>query len=170
MNEEEKRMSERRLSKLASFIKLLETNTRYKFNINNFNSRLKLQKYVYLSNSFGFDFDYPHSMYIRGPYAPPLADDYYKLHENKEYLKLAGNVELGASKSSDLVGNRGQFIKLVRGKSEEWLEIASTFLMIWERYKDKEFAIKATKETKPWTNREDIKEIAKRFEELGVIS
>lgn len=162
MSDEERRMSKGGLSKLSSFIKFLETNTTYKFKIDSFNSRLKLQKYVYLSNSFGFDLDYPHSMYIRGPYSPPLADDYYKLHENKEYLKLASNVELD--------DNRERFIKLVRGKSEDWLEIASTFLMIWERYEDKEFAIKATKETKPWTNREDIKEIAKRFEELDVIS
>ncbi len=153
---------EKILLKLAAFIKFLETNTKYKFNITNFKNRVKLQKYVYLSKSFGFDFDYSHSMYIRGPYSPQLADDYYKLHENKEYQKLASNVELD--------DNRERFIKLVWGKSEEWLEIASTFLMIWERYKDKEFAIKATKETKPWTNRANIKEATKRFEELGVIS
>jgi hypothetical protein len=36
-----------------------------------------LQKYVLLAEDFGFEHGYRYGMHLRGPYSPPLAQDYY---------------------------------------------------------------------------------------------
>jgi hypothetical protein len=45
-------------------------------------NRLRLQKAVYLGQLFGVDLGYRYSWYVRGPYSPPLTQDYYKLAES----------------------------------------------------------------------------------------
>ena len=42
-----------------------------------FEDRLRLQKYVYIMERLGLDLGYSFSGYLRGPYSPDLADDYY---------------------------------------------------------------------------------------------
>ncbi len=69
------------IENLARFIKALENAGVYEFRISNFDDRLKLQKIVYIAKYFDIDLGYSFSEYLRGPYSPELADDYYKLSE-----------------------------------------------------------------------------------------
>ena len=105
--------------RLASFLKALEEADILTFNKNLFNNRLKLQKYVYIARHFGFEMPYTYSLYLHGPYSPSLADEYYAIED----FQNAKPAELDT-----------QFIRLVRNKSEKWLEYATTIIMIRERY------------------------------------
>jgi len=50
--------------------------------IDGIDNRLRLQKAVYLGQLFGVDLGYRYSWYVKGPYSPPLTQDYYKLAES----------------------------------------------------------------------------------------
>ena len=73
-----------RLIKLIAFLKALEKETGYKFNIEKLEDRLLIQKIVYIARYFGIDLGYHFDCYIRGPYSSELADDYYKLLSKEE--------------------------------------------------------------------------------------
>ncbi len=70
-----------RLACLSYMLTELERETHLNFSALDFNSRLRAQKSVYLLKALGvspfteYDFGY----YIRGPYSPALARDYYAL-------------------------------------------------------------------------------------------
>ena len=96
--------------KLASSLNALHTNEILTFDKNRFNHRLKVQKYVYLARCFGIRTSYTYSLYIHGPYAPSLAHDYYAIDNYRD------NAPLNLDEN---------FVKLVKGKSEEWLELGS---------------------------------------------
>jgi uncharacterized protein YwgA len=147
---------EERLERLAKFIKALEYKGVFKFNINNFIHRLKLQKYVYLARKFGFDLGYEYNMYIHGPYSPDLARDYYAL----DIQSVTGREEL-----------KEEFIRLIKGASERWLELAASILMIHERYGhlDNDTLIKLVKSSKPHARREEILEILERIKKAKAI-
>ncbi len=89
----------------------------FDFKVNYFNNRLKLQKYVFLLRRYGIDLGYSYSYYIRGPYSPELADDYYNLPKVSEEIELPK-----------------EFLKLIKDKSERWLELASSLVMVFEKY------------------------------------
>ncbi len=69
-----------------------------KLNRSRFNDRLMMQKGCYILNSWGYGPFYNFSLYIRGPYSPELADDYYEMREldchtsvpESDIMKLAG--------------------------------------------------------------------------------
>ncbi len=83
----------------------------------------KLQKYVYLArNLFGMDFNYPFNLYIRGPYSPKLADDYYKLNKSGENLS---NVPYDKNKFDG-------FKDYVTGRTPKELEVIATILYLWK--------------------------------------
>ena len=42
--------------------------------------RLRLQKAVYLTQEMGIPLGYNYSWYVKGPYSPPLTQDYYNLN------------------------------------------------------------------------------------------
>lgn len=107
--------------KLADFLKALYDASIIDFNKKRFNHRLKLQKYVFIAGKFGFKTNYNYSLYIHGPYSSSLADDYYAITDFKDREPL----ELDS-----------RFVELVKNKSEEWLELASTIMMIKRRYRD----------------------------------
>jgi len=120
----------------------------------NFNDRLKLQKYVFIAKFFGMDFGYNFNLYIRGPYSVELANDYYK------------ELEL----ENKTLNFNPKFIKLVKGKSENWLEIASTILMLKEDHPNiKKVELEKTViGIKPWASKEDVESIAKELESYGI--
>lgn len=89
----------------------------FDFKVNYFNNRLKLQKYIFLLRRYGIDLGYSYNYYIRGPYSPELADDYYNLPE------VDGELELPED-----------FLRLIKDKSERWLELASSLVMVFEKY------------------------------------
>ncbi len=102
--------------KLAKIVNSLRK-VGFDFKVNYFNNRLKLQKYVFLLRKYGIDLGYSYSYYIRGPYSPELADDYYNLP------KVSGEMKVPED-----------FLKLIKDKSERWLELASSLVMVFEKY------------------------------------
>ena len=104
---------------MARIVNSLRRKAGFDFKVNYFNNRLKLQKYVFLLRRYGIDLGYSYNYYIRGPYSPELADDYYNLPD------VEGEVELPED-----------FLKLIRNKSERWLELASSLVMVFEKYPD----------------------------------
>lgn len=118
----EKAKAKEELRNLAAFVNMLEKSGIYKFNPDKFISRLRMQKYVYLAKLFGCDLGYEYNLYLRGPYSPGLAEDYYQLRKC-EYMSIL---------PPESFPNFDKFAKLVKGKNHEWLEIASTILFMWE--------------------------------------
>ena len=82
-----------------------------------FNNRLRIQKYVFISKYFGLELSYVFNMHLRGPYSKDLSQDYYKLDAVND-----GNPNIFDS------FNKEDFLRLVKGRSDEWLELAATIL------------------------------------------
>lgn len=118
------------MRKLLPFMKFLEKEAGFRFDIENFEHRLMLQKYVFISKFFGFNLGYSHSIYLRGPYSPALADDYYNLADSYSSYKEDYTKELKGL-------NAEKFLNVVEGKDAKWLEIAATILSVYDRYRKK---------------------------------
>lgn len=144
-------------AKLNSFIKALEDANILKFNKNRFNHRLKLQKYVYIANLYGLRANYDYSLYIHGPYSSELADDYYTIEDfsNEEPMQLDR-----------------RFINLVNGKTERWLELASTIIMLNKRYPTitREDLIDLAKATKPYASENELRLITLNLKRQSCLS
>ena len=69
----------RRRIELAAILRLLEKKSHTTLGIDSFNSRLMIQKSVYLLKAMGYPpvKSYNFSSYLRGPYSPDLAEDYF---------------------------------------------------------------------------------------------
>jgi uncharacterized protein YwgA len=137
--------------RLASFLRALDDAGIIDFDKNRFNHRLKVQKYVFIAQKFGFRTDYNYSLYIHGPYSSSLADDYYHMGDfrDREPTPLSHG-----------------FVRLVKNKSEEWLELAATILMIEKRYGniDRDTLISLVKTVKPFAEREHLMTIIRNLE------
>jgi uncharacterized protein YwgA len=142
--------------RLAGFLSALSENGILTFDKNRFNHRLKVQKYVYIANCFGFKTYYSYSLYIHGPYSSSLAHDYYAVGEFQNAAPIALNE---------------RFVKLVKGKSEEWLELAATIIMIRRRYAriNHDDLIDLVITNKPYANREDLRIIIATLERFGCL-
>jgi len=112
---------------LLAFLRFLKERCSFSFNKDSFEDRLQLQKKVYVAGFLGLGHGYRFSRYIRGPYSPPLAKDYYSIES--EELK---RIEDYSSSLGSFDGER--FLDLVGGKSTRWLEIAATVLSVWADY------------------------------------
>ena len=151
------------MGKLLPFMKFLEKEAGFRFDIEKFEHRLMLQKYVFISKFFGFNHGYSHSIYLRGPYSPALADDYYKLADT--YSLYGGDF------TKELKGlNIEKFLNAVEGKDAKWLEIAATILSVYDSYRKKfygaeliEKVISTSCDIKSAT---EVKKIHRVFEEL----
>lgn len=149
--------------RLLPFIKFLEKEAGFRFDIEKFEHRLRLQKYVFLSKFFGFNHDYSYSIYLRGPYSSALADDYYKLAEFYPSYKEDYRKEFGEF-------NTEKFMEVIEEKDGKWLEIAATILSVYESYRKKfggaeliELVLSTSCDIKSAT---EVKKIHRIFEEL----
>jgi len=157
------------MRKLLLFIKFLEKEAGFRFNIEKFEHRLMLQKYVFISKFFGFNHGYSHSIYLRGPYSPALADDYYKLADH--YSPYRGDYK------KELEGfNTEKFLKVIKGKDAKWLEIAATILSVYDRYRKKfygdeliEKVISTSCDIKSATEVEKIHHVFEELKRVGLI-
>ncbi|MGL6299004.1 MAG: hypothetical protein ACRC1M_07555 [Methanobacteriaceae archaeon] len=129
------------IDKLINFIKFLNNELGFSFNIDIFNHRLKLQKYVFLAKVFGWNHNYDYSLYIRGPYSPELAEDYYKISTKKKVKSLdilsSSNYSPSNYSINELDLNTNGFITLVRDKNISYLEVATTMLSLYSAYTTK---------------------------------
>jgi len=143
--------------KLANFLKALDNAGIIDFDKNRFNHRLKLQKYVFIARKFGFRTGYSFSLYIHGPYSSTLANDYYHIWDFKDKKAIALDP---------------RFVKLVRNKSEEWLELAATIIMIGQRYEaiDTRTLIELVKTVKPFAKREYLLEIMRNLKQSNCLN
>ena len=140
---------------LSSFVKLLKEEGVFEFDPEDFDSRLRLQKYVFIARKFGLDLGYNFSLYMRGPYSPDLADDYYNLPN-------AGTLPEEF--------DRKRFLDLVRNRNTNWLETAATILSIYEDCKDLNWAIERTAELKSWISKREIESIVEDLRKARLIS
>ncbi|MEM3192809.1 MAG: hypothetical protein QW292_12165 [Candidatus Parvarchaeota archaeon] len=88
---------------------------------NNFDNRLKIQKIVYILESKTKVFDYDFSLYLRGPYSPGLAKDYYNIIDS-DTTSITGDKILNE--------NAIKLAQLLNEKDPVWIEIASTIIMM----------------------------------------
>lgn len=101
-------------SKLKA-LKLVLDELELESSINSIKDRMRIQKAIYLSQIFGVDFGYRYNWYLKGPYSPALAADYYELSDAspaafegvslndqiKERLSVARNFIFPAPDGSD---------------------------------------------------------------------
>lgn len=137
---------------LARFINALREEIGFNFNINKFESRLKLQKLVFLARRFGLPLNYEFNYYIRGPYSRILAEDYYNLPSIDDSLILPNN-----------------FIELVKKKNARWLELASSLVMIFEKYGDMDTAIYIVAKNK-MVSEKKLRDIAETLSRWGAVN
>jgi len=160
-----------RKEKLFSFLKFLEKKLGFDFNKDSFDDRLRLQKYVYIARFLGLDHGYRFSGYLRGPYSPDLAKDYYTLSESDE-LKVSKEDYLHSLENF----NAEKFLDIVSEKSSRWLELATTVLYFWEIYRSvhsgEELAnrvIDKVSQIKSRASRDEVSEIFAELERKGVL-
>jgi uncharacterized protein YwgA len=155
-----------KMRKLSAFIRMLGKRNIHKFNPDDFISRLRLQKYMYLAKFFDIDLGYKYNLYLRGPYSPTLAEDYYNLTEMDKVADIIS------------ISNVGEFADFVRGKDHKWLEIASTILFIWENNMRKEwssedkfktFIITRTSDIKSHAGRPFVERVFRELEKAGLL-
>lgn len=123
-------MVSNRISMLWSFIKFLEDNGVFKFDIDDIDSRLLLQKYVFLARFYGLDMGYDFNLYIHGPFSTELGRDMFMLKKYKSRLKKRSPKPLPEKfRIKD-------FLQDVMNKDKEWLWMMTTMLSIKEYNKD----------------------------------
>ncbi|MGC8848563.1 MAG: hypothetical protein ACP5QE_06960 [Conexivisphaera sp.] len=109
---------------------------------------LKVQKYVYFARFFDYDLGYKYNLYIHGPYSRELAEDYCAIdHDDLKRARPAN------------IRDEERYISLLSGRDDTWLEIASTVMMIAERYpgiSEDELA-DLTLYAKPWAEEEYVR-------------
>lgn len=152
------------VGELKAFLDAIEPQLDWQFDLETFEDRFRLQKYVLLAEDFGFEHGYRYGMHLRGPYSPPLAEDYYS-----DLTGVSPN-------SSALAGFDAEtFANFVRGKEIEWLEIAATFREFYRRtpsHQPKQeriqTAINRTVSEKE-ADREQVEIIVDQLERTGVV-
>jgi uncharacterized protein YwgA len=116
----------------------------------NFLKRFRVQKAAYLLKYLGVRpfTSYDFSLYIHGPYSPDLAREYYsEKGEEPQVLKIDNDVL--------------ELLNWFMNHDERWLEIATSILMIYERYPkigSKEM-LSILKLSKPGITREEFEKI-----------
>ena len=105
--------------------------------IKTLNDRIRVQKAIYLAQAAGADLDYDYNWYLRGPYSPELANDYYKLSEaifmNKIPVAGDSQTSAGIPKLKDsyvtTLKSLAPIISPPEGfdrPQEDWLELVSS--------------------------------------------
>ena len=158
-----------RLVELITFIQFLRDNCGFVFNINNFNHRIILQKYVFIAKSLGWNCpDYAYNIYMRGPYSPELAKDYYALDDEQ-----ISNTDY---KKNLLKFDQVKFIQVIQGKTVDWLEIATTLVSLYNNNRHRmshdeliSFVYERATEIKSNHNPDFIAYIFHELEQYGLI-
>ncbi len=119
---------EARLVELKAFLQFLRANCSFAFDVNRFDHRIRLQKYVFIARFLGWDNEYIYNLYVRGPYSPDLAKDYYSLGDI--------SVSLGDYREYLTDFDMGKFVQIISGKKIAWLEVGATMLSLYNNNKD----------------------------------
>ena len=111
-------------------------------NKNRFNDRLLMQKGCYILNRWGYGPEYRYSLYIRGPYSPDLADDYYELNRIGEF--------------TDVPAERIEELSTIMSKGIGYTEAYTTVLIVKQNNPDRtnEELLKKALDVKPHLKKE----------------
>ena len=156
-----------RITMLAQFIKYLEKENLVIFDIlgkdeTHFRNRFRIQKYAFLAKRFGLDLPYQHSIYMYGPYSESLTNEYYALaRDGRQY----------AAATPDLPESfqREGFLDLVRGRSDGWLEIATSLISKTKRITQRDVLVENTEYTKVGFTFGFIEGVLRDLEETGLL-
>ena len=106
--------------------------------ISSINDRITLQKVVCLAQEAGLQLGYGFNWYVRGPYSPALASDYYQLAGAEEAIQAdVGRLELteaarGAIAKVAAVFDIPQGVALDQVR---WLELCASISFLMKRYR-----------------------------------
>ncbi len=136
-----------------------------------FETRVRVQKLVYLLRDIIPEFkEYDFSLYIRGPYSPELADDYYKIINEKIDIDSLASSYAPPREAVALLD------KLMGINDLRLLELAATILDVYKAYKRNpiveltlERLIRHLKIIKPWAKRGQILQALDLLRQLGLI-
>jgi len=116
-----------------------------------FELRLRIQKIMFFLNRNNLDGDlnYSYSIYLRGPYSPDLAKDYFTITEDEfnEAKNLFDNESL-----------LKRTIEFLNKKDLLWLEVASTLRYLIDGGYEKDEAIDRVMELKDYILKENNKD------------
>ena len=154
-------------SMLPQFIKYLEKENLAELKIRggddfHFWNRFKIQKYAFLAKRFGLDLPYEHDTYVWGPSSSTLAGECYELEQDPGRYREA-RPELPREFRS------GEFLGLVRGRSNDWLEIATTLLAVRKNVPKRDELVQVTEGGKDGIAREFIDATLRDLEGAGLI-
>ena len=89
-----------------------------------FDTRLRIQKYVFVAQYLGLDAPYRYSRHVYGPYSPALAADCDILAKDPAAYGTESDLPMPAGFRQD------EFLRTVKGRDSEWLEVATTLIYI----------------------------------------
>lgn len=125
-----------------------------------FRLRLKLQKAAYLLKRMGVEpfTKYEFNTYLRGPYSPDLAKDYYNTSREEECVPSIDSERL-------------ELLKWFIDHDERWLETASSILSILEKYPNiaNEQLLSLLRMSKPWITDKDFDAVYNELKGRGLI-
>jgi len=130
---------------LAGILKRLAEVTGRKFDAGDFWSRFRIQKAVYLLQASGYPSrsQYRFNLYLRGPYSPDLAKDYYDIDGWAPDAR-------GLVPSADIPDKNLSIVRDAIGKGEYFLEALVTLHSVIETEgKDREGAFEVARRLKP---------------------
>ena len=115
-----------------------------------------------MAKRFGLDLPYEHDMYLWGPCSSTLTAECYDLEENPERYREA-RPELPPQFRS------GEFLQFVRGRSNGWLEVATTLLSKRKSISKRSDVLESTESSKYGFTREFIHKTMRDLEGAGLI-
>ena len=117
---------------------------------NRYEHRLIAQKMIWLLKLKGIPFEYPFGLYVRGPYSPALALEYYRYPS--DFLEARSDVSL-TSEESGYVSQVGELF----GKSPSLLEIGATYgYLAYQAHYPPEVAYRLVKSMKSFYRNDQI--------------
>ena len=152
---------------LPRFIKYLEKENLAEFDIlgdgdSCFWNWFKIQKYAFLAKRFGLDLPYEHDIFLWGPHSQIMADECGDLAEDRDRYDRA-RPELPQEFRS------GEFLDFVRGRSNDWLGIATTLLDMREYISKRDDLVENTESINMGITREFIDGILRDLERANLI-
>ncbi|MBA7473149.1 hypothetical protein ES707_08483 [subsurface metagenome] len=115
-----------------------------------FEHRLIAQKLIYLLKLKGVGFGYPFHLYVRGPYSPTLAREYYQYAD--EFSRCETDLALSPAEADSVAELIGLF-----DKSPSLLEIGATYgYLAYEMHQPPQQAYRTVKRMKSFYTSEQI--------------
>jgi len=131
-----------------------------------FNNRFRLQKLIFLAQSrFNLPQSYYYSIWKHGPYSRQLAQEVYDLDimnfiQLSHLKSLIEKIENKGSYQLPKEFDENRFISLFRDKENDWLEITTTLIQIYDKmFQKRKIILAYAKSIKPHYDYEYIEQV-----------